>query len=160
MAALRELLAAIGLEKARTLLQSGNAVFESRRLPSALEGLIAAGITERFGLATDVFVRTAREWDAALAANPFPREAKDDPSHLLVMPLRDAPSAASVEALRASIRGRERVTVVGRQAFLVYPDGIGRSKLTLTHIESRLGTRGTARNWNTAGKLAALAREG
>jgi len=40
---------------------------------------------------------------------------------------------------------------------MVYPDGIGRSRLTSAVIENKLGTRGTARNWNTVLKLAALA---
>jgi uncharacterized protein (DUF1697 family) len=38
----------------------------------------------------------------------------------------------------------------------VYPEGIGRSKLTIQKIEKTLGTRGTARNWNTVLKLAEL----
>jgi uncharacterized protein (DUF1697 family) len=36
--------------------------------------------------------------------------------------------------------------------------GIGRSRLTHTLIEKKLGTRGTGRNWNTVLKLAALAK--
>jgi uncharacterized protein (DUF1697 family) len=61
------------------------------------------------------------------------------------------------EGLRASIPGRERVEGSGRYAYVVYPDGIGQSKFTTAWIEKRLGTRGTARNWNTVTKLAALA---
>jgi uncharacterized protein (DUF1697 family) len=158
MAGLRQMLADLDLGNPRTLLQSGNAVFESSKSAAALEPLLEKTVTKRFGLTTDFFVRTAREWDAAIAANPFAREAKDDPSHLLVMPLKAAPTAVGLEALRAAIKGREQVAVHGRHAYLVYPDGIGRSKLTIALIESRLGTRGTARNWNTVQKLAALAR--
>jgi uncharacterized protein (DUF1697 family) len=45
----------------------------------------------------------------------------------------------------------------GRELYIVYPDGIGRSKLTIAVIERTLATRGTARNWNTVRKLGALA---
>ena len=155
MAALRELLEELGASNPRTLLQSGNAVFTSRKAAAALEGALAKAITKRFGYEADVFVRTAPEWDAAIAANPFPEEAKADPAHLLLMPLAKAPSAAQLAALRAAIRGRERVELAGKHAYLVYPDGIGRSKLTIQVIEGKLGTRGTARNWNTAQKLLA-----
>lgn len=62
----------------------------------------------------------------------------------------------SVEALRAAIPGRERVQADGKQLCIVYPDGIGRSKLTNTFIERRLGTRGTGHNGNTMCTLAAL----
>jgi uncharacterized protein (DUF1697 family) len=73
------------------------------------------------------------------------------------MPLRPAPTAASVKALRESIRGRETAECIGRTLYLVYPDGIGTSKLTIAIIERKLATVGTGRNWNTVLKLAALA---
>jgi uncharacterized protein (DUF1697 family) len=60
-------------------------------------------------------------------------------------------------ALRATIRGPETVELDGRQLYAVYPAGQGTSKLTNALIESKLQTRGTARNWNTVLKLAALA---
>jgi len=44
---------------------------------------------------------------------------------------------------------------VGRQAYIIYTDGIGRSRLTPAIIDAKLGQRGTARNWNTVLKLAA-----
>ena len=68
-----------------------------------------------------------------------------------------APADGALEALRAAIKGPEQVAIVGRNAYLVYPDGIGRSKLTITVIEKKLGVRGTARNWNTVLKLAEMA---
>jgi uncharacterized protein (DUF1697 family) len=159
MAGLRELLAELDLEEPSTLLQSGNAVFRSGGKPATLEAAIAKGIVSRFRMESDVFVRTAREWDAVLAANPFPREAERDPAHLIVATMSGAPSVERVEALRAAIKGPERVAVVGRQAYIVYPAGMGTSKLTHAVVEARLGVRSTARNWNTARKLAALAGE-
>jgi uncharacterized protein (DUF1697 family) len=66
-----------------------------------------------------------------------------------------------VEELQAAIRGPEMVRSVGRQLYVAYPEGIGRSRLTGSLIERRLGTRGTGRNWNTVVKLAAaLAADG
>ena len=47
----------------------------------------------------------------------------------------------------------------GREAYIVYPDGMGRSRLTATVIDRALKTSGTARNWNTVRKLAALAEQ-
>jgi uncharacterized protein (DUF1697 family) len=44
----------------------------------------------------------------------------------------------------------------GRQLYIVYPAGIGTSKLTGALIEKKLNNRGTARNWNTILKLAAM----
>jgi uncharacterized protein (DUF1697 family) len=61
--------------------------------------------------------------------------------------------------LAAAIQGPETVRAKGRQLYIVYPAGIGRSKLTNALIERHLGTRGTGRNWNTVLKLAAMVRE-
>jgi uncharacterized protein (DUF1697 family) len=61
-----------------------------------------------------------------------------------------------VAALRARIAGREEVAAGPRCLFARYPDGIGRSKLTGAMIERALKLRGTGRNWNTVGKLAAM----
>jgi uncharacterized protein (DUF1697 family) len=71
--------------------------------------------------------------------------------------LKEAPSREDVIALQTAIKGREVVRAEGRHAYIVYPDGVGRSRLTNALIERKLGTRGTGRNWNTVLKLGALA---
>lgn len=45
----------------------------------------------------------------------------------------------------------------GVTAYVYYPDGQGRSKLTFTILTRHLGAGATGRNWNTVLKLAALA---
>jgi uncharacterized protein (DUF1697 family) len=158
MADLRAMLDAMGFGAARSLLQSGNLVFDSPGPGDArLEALLEGEAEKRLGLRTDFLVRTAGEWRAIVAANPFPREAKDDPAHLLMTALKGSPIAGGVAALREAIAGRERALAHGREIYVVYPDGIGRSRLTGALIERKLGVRGTARNWNTVLKLAALA---
>jgi uncharacterized protein (DUF1697 family) len=158
MADLRSLLTDLGFEHAQSLLQSGNLIFGSEGRTSAqLEDLLEAEAKKRLGLATDFFVRTAGEWRAVIAGNPFPEEAKRDPGHLLVMVLKEEPDRKDVESLQAAIKGREVVRAKGRHAYIVYPDGVGRSRLTNVLIEKKLGTSGTGRNWNTVLKLGDLA---
>jgi uncharacterized protein (DUF1697 family) len=157
MADLRALLANLGFETPQSLLQSGNLVFRSEPTGAALEALLERETKARLGLATDYIVRTAAEWERIVAANPFAAMARDDPSHLLVMPLKSAPDAVGLEGLRAWITGREAIEAAGRELYIAYPHGIGASKLTGAMIERRLGSRGTARNWNTVTKLATLA---
>lgn len=158
MANLRALLLDLGLEQPATVLQSGNAVFlTTARATAPLEARLEREAAARLSLETTFFVRTAGEWEQLVAANPFVAEAVSDPSHLVVMFLKHAPAPAAVSALRAAIKGRERVSAVGRELYIVYPDGIGVSKLTGAVIEKTLGTRGTARNWNTVQKLSARA---
>lgn len=157
MADLRGLLSELGMENPRSLLQSGNLVFESTsRSTASLEKVLETAAARKLGLETDFFVRTGAEWQQAIADNPFPAEARLDPGHTVLMSLKDAPLPAAVKALQDAIKGREAVKAKGRHAYFVYPDGMGRSKLTMTLIERMLGTTGTARNWNTVLKLRAL----
>jgi uncharacterized protein (DUF1697 family) len=158
MSDLRKLLSGLGFTAARTLLQSGNLVFESDGRTSAqLEALLETEAARRLDLDTDILVRTAREWETLVARNPFPDQARRDPSHLVLMVLKGAAKANDVKALQAAITGPEVVHADGKQLYITYPAGIGRSRLTNAVIEKKLSTRGTARNWNTVLKLAALA---
>ena len=157
MADLKTLLADLGYANPQTLLQTGNLTFQAKATSSdKLEARIKQALTKQLSLTTDVLVRTADEWSQAIAANPFAKEAASDPSHLLIMPLKSAPTKQAVKDLQTAIHGRETVAAVGRDLYIVYPDGIGRSKLTNKLIETRLSMRGTGRNWNTALKIAAL----
>lgn len=159
MGDLRELAVGIGLLDARTVLQTGNLVFRSgsQTTCAQLEQQLERAAFARLDLDTDVFVRTSREWADLIVANPFPKEAKADPAHLVAVALKAEPDRAAVTALQKSIAGRELVRAAGRCAYVFYPDGIGRSRVTSARIEKALGSRGTARNWNTVLKLAAVA---
>ncbi len=158
MGDLRDFMSALGFHDVQSVLQTGNLVFRSEARSNAdLERTLEAEARTRMGLDTDFFVRSTKEWDAVIARNPFPDEAESDPGHLVVVAMKDAPDAADVSALQAAIEGPESVRADGRQLYVVYPAGIGRSKLTLKLIEKQLGTRCTGRNWNTVLKIAALA---
>jgi uncharacterized protein (DUF1697 family) len=158
MADLRDLLTQLGLANPRSILQSGNLVFQDRaRKGAQLERLLEQEVRTRLDLQADLIVRTAGEWKAVVAGNPFRKEALRDPGRLLAVFFKDVPENKAVEALRAAITGPERVHAKGREAYIVYPDGVGRSRLTHTLIERKLGVRGTGRNWNTVLKLAACA---
>lgn len=159
MAELRAMLEALGCANSRTLLQSGNAVFtvSAKTSAMALEKKLEAEAQRRFGFAVAFMLRTAAEWETLIARNPFPDAAKNDPARLILMAFRDAPEAAAVKALRDGYKGPETIHVAGRDGYLIYPDGQGKSKLTNALLERKLGVAGTARNWNTVLRLAALA---
>jgi uncharacterized protein (DUF1697 family) len=157
MADLRAMIESVGHESVQTLLQSGNVVFKAKAGSAALERALEQQTEKRFRFHVDYFVRSAAEWETIIRRNPFPREAKRDPARFVAVCLKDSPSAEQIAALRAAIRGPEVFEADGRQLYAVYPNGQGTSKFTTALIESRLATRGTARNWNTVLKLAALA---
>ena len=161
MADLRDLVTALGFGAVQSLLQSGNLVFRARTRPrAALERVLEEGARTRLGLETGFFVRTAEEWQGVIARNPFRKEAERDPGRLVVFFMKDAPKAKDVTALQSAITGPEVVRANGTEAYIVYPIGQGRSRLTNALIQAKLGTRGTARNWNTVLRLGALAGDG
>src|SRR5260370_41008507 len=83
MPGLRDLLAALGFDGVKSLLQSGNLVFESdRRTDAELERLLEVETAKRLDVSVNYLVRSANEWKTMVARNPFPDEAKHDPSHL------------------------------------------------------------------------------
>ncbi|MFZ0892143.1 MAG: DUF1697 domain-containing protein [Thermoplasmata archaeon] len=157
MDALRESLERAGLENVRTLLQSGNFVCASKMArPEEIERRIETGIADSFGLETEAFVRTSTDWHGIISANPFREEAARDPGHTTLFVLKKPTEPSAWTALQAAIAGPERVRGARAHGYIVYPVGIGRSRLTTPRIERVLGSRGTTRNWNTVMKLAAL----
>lgn len=156
MKELRERAEALGYETCRTLIASGNLVFETKKTPEArLEAALEAMIEESFGLFSDVMVRNPAEWSAALSANPFPKKAKADPAHLVCMICKTRPDAAVIESYLEKFRAKhdkgEQLSIVGREIYIDYGDSIGESKLNLPKAVAT----GTARNWNTMLKLNA-----
>ena len=156
MAGLKQACEELGFEDVKTVLQSGNVVFRAAGKPAALAAKLGDGIEQRFGARPAIFLRTGAALQAALDANPFPKEAKSDPSHLAVVFFDGKAPPAAARELAAWDRGPEQLQLVGGNLYIYYPDGMGRTKLTGAILERALGTPGTARNVNTVGKLAAL----
>lgn len=157
MKELREMAEGLGFTRVRTLVASGNLVFETRKTaPSKLEALLETEVEKTFGFFSDVMVRDPAEWAAIIKANPFPKKAKEDPAHLVVGIGKSTPDAAAIDAYLKAFREKwdkgEQIRIVGRDIFIDYGASIGQSKLLLP---KKAGT-GTARNWNTVLKLDAM----
>jgi uncharacterized protein (DUF1697 family) len=150
MKQLQTLCAEHGLNNVRTYIQSGNVMFESQRSEPGLRSEIEQAIAEKMGKPVRVMIRTALELGAVVDANPFP-EAR--PSQVGVVFLPKPAPAAALAGL--AIPGREAVRIIGREVFIHYPDGMGRSKLKLP-----FAAEGTMRNLNTASKLLAMLQAG
>lgn len=158
MEALRNLHESLGLSDVGTYVQSGNVVFRTRlRNPARLARRIEDAIERSHGFRPTVFVRTAAELKAAAARNPFGGRPGIEPGKLVVIFLADQPSAAAEQALLGIKVGPEEFQVRGRELYVYFPNGVGRSKFTLTLIEKTLETYGTGRNWNTVARLLEMA---
>jgi uncharacterized protein (DUF1697 family) len=155
---LRAVYESLKLRSPRTYVQSGNVVFgaSQRELPR-LPARIQKAIRERFGFGPEVILRTAEEMRDVVARNPFAGRAGIEPAKLLVTFLAAAPGREAQEKVRAMKIAPEEVHLDGREMYIYFPDGMGRSKLPFTGIDKALQTTGTARNWNSVTKLLAMA---
>jgi uncharacterized protein (DUF1697 family) len=150
MADLKALLTELGASEVKTLLNSGNAVFDVKKKLTADK--IRATVAERLGVDAAVILKTAAEWAAIAAEQPI-AEA-DDPSRLLVA------IPATIEALKAAesivADSVERFVVTAHAAYLWCGNGILESKAAVLLLK-KLGEAGTTRNWATVQKLQVLA---
>lgn len=135
----------------KTVLQSGNLVFENAQVIREEE--FESELAQSLHINTDVMIRTDSDWKNTVDSNPFKDMAVKDPSHLLVLFLKSVPLDESVHALRAAITGLEQIHLHGKDLYVTYPDGIGRSKFTTKILEKYLGVPFTGRNWNTILKI-------
>ena len=137
-----------GFAKARTWIQSGNVLFESRLQEAAVQRKLEAALAEKMGKKIAVMVRTPAEMRAVLDTNPF---ADKEPSKVLVAFL-DGPMP--VDPLAGVVApGGEQMHVGRREIYVFYPEGMGRSKLRLP----LRGVSATMRNINTVARLVELA---
>ena len=155
MADLRTLFEELGHDQVRTLLNSGNVVFEAAR-PDA--GRIGASIDKalqaRHGFSATVIVLTAAELNAVIRANPLLELAKDPARHLVAFVARPA-VLAEARTLLARSWQPDAIAIGRKAAYLWCAKGLIKSELMKAF--SRLTRDGaTTRNWATVLKLQAM----
>lgn len=160
MEALRTLCTSLKLRDPQTYVQSGNVVFRTREQDLArLAKKIENGIERDFGFRTDVILRSSAEMRNVIARNPFAKRSGIESSKLLVLFLAlDPDPEARAKALRIKA-DPEELRMDGREVYIYFPNGIGRSKLSTTSIERALKTPGTGRNWNSVTKMLEMAEK-
>jgi uncharacterized protein (DUF1697 family) len=150
MSELRAACEGAGFTNVETLIASGNLVLGSKLKGEKLEKNLETVILEGLGLKTNVHVRDAAQLEAIIAANPFKAFAKTNPNFLVVYFMRAKASAAEMEAMEKTALTGEEVKQGKDCLYIKFPKGQGVSKLKMPKL-------GTARNWNTVTKLAAMA---
>ena len=156
----RALAEAAGGTDARSVIATGNVVFRSRKAPATLEREMETACAAAFGKPTEIVVKTADEWRALLAANPFSKQAGTAPARVLVWAMREALPDAGLDQLRRRASPDETVvrTACG-DIYMWFGGDIDASKLPAGFGLKSLGAVGTNRNWNTVMKITAVLDE-
>ncbi len=155
MADLRALMEGLGYAGVRTLLNSGNAVFDAKAGSAASHAKqLKAAIREHTGVDCEVIVKTAADLAAAIAEHPLRKHAQDD-ARMQVMFVQDASTLAELKPLEATDWAPEAFAVGQQAAWLWCASGIIESRVAKA-VGKVLKERGTARNWATVEKLQAI----
>jgi len=156
MADLRVLMHDLGFANVRTLLNSGNAVFDAQGGTAAAHARrLRAAIHETLGVDCEVVVKTAADLAAVIAEHPLRRHANDD-ARMLVMFTQEASALAELEPLAAADWAPEAFAAGRHAAWLWCADGVIDSRIAKA-VGKLLKERGTARNWATVANLLELA---
>jgi uncharacterized protein (DUF1697 family) len=146
MTDLRSLCEGLGLSDVRTYIQSGNVVFGSKWAEARVKAALESALLPVVGKHTEVMVRSATEMAAVLDRNPF---SSAPGNKVYALFFDQALERAKFAAIATP--GGEEIRLAGRELYVRYPDGMGRSRLKL----SSLGVA-TARNINTVAKLVEI----
>jgi uncharacterized protein (DUF1697 family) len=158
MEVLKSLCEGLGLCDIRTYIQSGNIVFStSDKSLAKVAGRIEDSIEKEAGFRPSVILRTASELHGVVARNPFADREDVAPNKLYVTFLASEPTTEARDKVLAFKADPEELRIVGRELYIFFPDGMGRTKLPLPAIERALKVPATARNWNTVTKLVEMA---
>jgi uncharacterized protein (DUF1697 family) len=160
MDTLRALYEALKFEDVATFIQSGNVVFRTKeRDLGKIAKRIGDAIEQSFGFRPEVVLRTAEEMRGVIARNPFAGRTDVEPNRLLVWFLSSAPDVEARKKLETVKRQQEELHLHERELFIYFPDGQGKSKLSLPSVDRALKVLGTGRNWNSVMKLMEMAEK-
>ncbi|MER8476664.1 DUF1697 domain-containing protein [Mesorhizobium sp. M1163] len=159
MSDLKAMAEGLGLNNPRTLVATGNLVFEAQETElAALEQRLEAAFAKTFGRHVDIIVRRADGWLRLAAGNPFPAESAKAADQVAVRVMRAPVSPDAVSALQAYIGRNEKLQAVGSDIWIVFSRETPSSRLLAAVSHKRLGI-GTSRNWNTVRRLAEMVAE-
>jgi uncharacterized protein (DUF1697 family) len=158
MTDLRRLVTDLGHTNVRTLLNSGNVLFQTKRPNTAkLSAGIEAAITAQCGFSAMVTVITASELASIINENSLLSIAKDHARHLVAF-VSHPKHLVPLHPMVKEIWTPDALAIGSRAAYLWCSTGILDSKLNLAFAR-KAGVSATTRNWATVLKLQAAAQE-
>lgn len=158
MADWRQQLQGLGYASVATVLNSGNAVFDSAEAmgtPQHAERIREA-LLSAFDLDVAVVVKTARQWQAIASGHGLSAAAVD-PSRLLVLLSSDAAGLKAVDALAPKVQAPDEFRRAREAAYLWCEHGILNSPAALA-LAGAMGRQITSRNWATVQRIARVAQ--
>jgi uncharacterized protein (DUF1697 family) len=157
MQAWRSMMADLGLIRPRTVIATGNAMFDFAETGICeMEAMLEDAFESRFGRRVDTIVRTATAFRHLVQRNPFLKEAEQDPSRVIARIMREPLSAKkTTKELARFLTQGEQIAVIHGDLWVHFKGEPSQSKLMPILGSKRLGI-GTVRNWNTIRRVNRL----
>ncbi|MEI2300391.1 DUF1697 domain-containing protein [Ensifer sp. MJa1] len=154
MADLKRMAEGLGFREPRTLVATGNLIFQFGQTPIPdLETPLEQAFLETFGRHVDIIVRSGAGWRALAASNPFHEEGEKDATQVHVRVMREPLTEAVLADLQCYCVAGERLAIIDGDLWVHFQGKASESKLLGAMTTKRLGI-GTFRNWNTVKGLA------
>ncbi len=147
---LAALFEAAGCSSVRTVIQSGNVVFQTNpNLAVATMKKVLDKVEAQFGFRPALLLRTLAEMLSVVQSNPFAGEEEKTYVYFLDRP----PTAEAMSAIDPNRSPADRFVLVNKELYVLYSVASSDSKLTGAYLESKLSVVATARNWSATNKL-------
>ncbi|MGH9803924.1 MAG: DUF1697 domain-containing protein [Candidatus Acidiferrales bacterium] len=157
MAKLAEAIKALGFQNVKTLLASGNVLFEARAADTRiLTQTLERKIKQTFGHDVSVVLRTRRALQRLLAADPFTGIKVTPLTRLFVTFLSDTPKTILKIPYQSPDKSFRILRLSGRDLCSVLTLGPqwARNLRQMDILEKEFGKRITTRSWSTVQKCA------
>lgn len=155
MDALRTVLAADGFANLKTILASGNVLFDAKpAAPTKIAAQIESILARQFGRKIGVIVRTLTEIQQLVVDNPFAKIKMTPQTRLYVTFLSEPRKDALKTPYKAAGSNFVilRATVNEVSSVLTFPEQAGTTD-AMKILETEFGRKITTRNWNTIQKI-------
>jgi len=149
---LRRAFEAAGFTNVRTLLASGNVLFDARTSSEdSLQRKAEAAMTKHLGRSFLTIVRPVEELRGLLESDPYqPFRLKPEAKRIVTF-LREQPAAKL--AVPIELHGARILAVKGREVFSAY-EPTPKGPVFMSLIEKAFGKDQTTRTWDTVAKAA------
>lgn len=158
---LRSIFAEMGFENVRTVIASGNVIFDAKEKdPGKLTKKIEKSLQETLGYKVIVFLRSQDELERILDDNPFKDDhGKGATSYISF--LSGEPPKDAVEEIEARSSGTEIFKFIGSDLYMLFHVLMSESEFFKKNdYEKVLGVLATNRNLNTPIKILAKMKDG
>jgi uncharacterized protein (DUF1697 family) len=150
MAELKAVFESLGYDEVKTVLASGNVLFETKKTAEAtLTRQIEKALSEAFGARIPVVIRTRAELERLAKRNPFAKVASDAKARPFVTFLKKTPRKRELP----EGEGYEILAIVERTVCSVVDLSGGTTPGLMRVLDKEFGDEVTTRGWSTVEKV-------